>query len=304
MLLGSRIGRVGSHVSALNGIQRLEGDAKGMRSKVAAAIAMFVAVAATTASAGVIITQNVVTTSQTGPKGKQTVMIQGNKRKVVTSDRIYITDLDVGKTSVLIPKTKGYGELAFPPTGVMAVLYMKEGTSVEFKKTNSTHKVAGYDCQDYAGTMSLAHQKVDSTECVASAAPGAQEYVAFRKAVAAKLKGTPIEPKGEVPDGIPVSSTVTASFVPFPIPKNFPPELTAKVNESNAKIKPEVTKTTVTKIEAKEIPAGEFEVPAEYKPSGPKIPFKQGVPGGPNPPIPAPEQPIPPGAMPPSPAAH
>ena len=279
-----------------------------MRSKVAAAIALSVAMAATTASAGVIITQNVVT-SQPGPKGEQTikgeqtVMIQGNKRKVVTSDRIFITDLDAGKTFVLIPKSKGLGEIPFPPTGVLLLLSMKQGTFVEYKKVNGTHKVAGYDCQDYAGTISIAHQKIDSTECVASAAPGAQEYVAFSNTPAAKLKGTRLELKGEVPDGIPVSSTVTASFIPYPIPKNFPPNLTAQVKESNAKMKPDVTKTTVTKIEAKEIPADEFVVPAEYRKSGPKIPFKQGVPGGPNPPIPAPEQPVPPGAMPPSPAA-
>jgi hypothetical protein len=278
-----------------------------MRSKVAAAIALSVAMAATTASAGVIITENVVT-SQPGPKGEQTVMIQGNKRKVVTSDRTFITDLDAGKTFVLIPKSKGLGEIPFPPTGVLLLLSTKQGTFVEYKKVSGTHKVAGYDCQDYAGTMSMAHQKVDSTECVASAAPGAQEYVAFSKAQAAKLKGTRLEPKGEVPDGVPVSSTVAVSFIPYPIPKNFPPDLTAKVKESNAKMKPDVTKTTVTKIEAKEIPADEFVVPAEYKKSAPPLPFKSGVPGGPNPPIPAPEQPIPPGSLPPSPlpppAAH
>ena len=73
-----------------------------------------------------------------------------------------------------------------------------------------------------------------------------------------------------------------------------PPDLTAKVNQENAKIKPEVRRTTVTKIQEKDIAADEFAVPAEYKRPQAAHEMKSGVPGGPNPPIPAPEQPIPP----------
>jgi hypothetical protein len=275
-----------------------------MRSKVAAAIALSVAMAATTASAGVVISEDVVFSNAAGTHTtKQTVMIQGNKQKVLGGDRIFITDLDAPKISVLNPARKGYGELRIPPSGVVLAIMAKDGISVELKKQAGTHKVAGYDCQDYAGTQNLGRYHLEVTECVASAAPGAKEFVAYTKGMAARLKGTPIEPKGEVPDGIPVSSTVSVALIPYPIPKNFPPNLAAQVKEANAKAKPEVKRTTVTKIEAKEIAADEFLVPAEYLKPKPKTEFKQGVPGGPNPPIPAPEQPIPPGVMPKSPPA-
>jgi hypothetical protein len=277
-----------------------------MRSKVAAAIALSVAMAATTASAGVVISEDVVVSNQAGTHTtKQTVLIQGNRQKVLGGDRIFITDLDAPKISVLNPAHKTYGDLPIPPSGVVQAIMAKDGISVELKKQAGTHKVAGYDCQDYAGTQRLGHYNLEVTECIASAAPGAKEFVEYTKAMAARLKGAAIEPKGEVPDGIPVSSTVTTTVIPYPIPKNFPPNLTAQVKAEQAKAKPEVKRTTVTKIEVKEIAADEFLVPADYPKPKPKTEFKQGVPGGPNPPIPAPEQPIPPGVMPPSPpAAH
>jgi hypothetical protein len=276
-----------------------------MRFKVAAAIAMFVAVAATTASPGVVITEKVDSNTPTPHKGEQTMMIQGNRRKVITKDRIIITDLDGSMLWALDPAKKAGANIDLPPKGVLLTIMSKEGMSVELKKAAGTHKVAGYDCQDYEGTQRLGRYDLKVTECVASAAPGAKEYVAFTKAMNAKFKGTPIENKGEVPDGLPVSSTVSASLIPFPIPKNFPPDLTAKVKESNAKVKPEFTQTTITKVEVKNIPEGEFVVPAEYLKPKTKPVFKSGVPGGPNPPIPAPEQPVPPTAKPsPLPSAH
>lgn len=276
-----------------------------MRSKVAAAIALSVAMAATTASAGVVISEDVVVSNQAGTHTtRQTVMIQGNKQRVTGGDRIFITDLDFPKISVLNPERKSYGDLLFPLTGVVQAIMAKDGISVELKKAAGTHKVAGYDCQDYAGTQRLGHYNIELTECVAGAAPGAKEFVAYTKAMAAKLKGMAIEPKGEVPDGIPVSSTATVTLIQYPIPKSFPPDLAAKVKAAQAKSKPEVKRTTVTKIQVKDIPADEFVVPAEYVKPVVKPEFKQGVPGGPNPPIPAPEQPVPTVTPTPSPAAH
>ncbi|MGH7924475.1 MAG: hypothetical protein ACREQH_07790 [Candidatus Binatus sp.] len=272
-----------------------------MRFTVAAAIALSAAVAATTASAGVVISENVVTSNRAGTqKGEETVMVQGTRQKVNTGDRTFITDLDTGRLYLLMPAEKGYAELPFPPTGVVLGMMAREGVSVELKKAGGTHKVAGYDCQDYAGSQRLGHYNVEVAECVAGAAAGVPEFVAFSKARAAKLKDSPLEFKGEIPDGIPVSSTVTATLIPFPIPRNFPPDMAAKVKEADAKIKPEVKRTTVTKIEVKHIAAKEFEVPAEYRKPVIKPTMKSGVPGGPNPPVP-----VPPGELPPSkPATH
>lgn len=274
----------------------------GTRSKVAAATAFAVAIAATTASAGVVISENVVRSDQTGThKSEQTVILQGNKKRVVTKDRVIITNLDDGEMYVLAPEKKAAAYIVLPPTGVMLTMMSKEGTSVELKKVDGTHKVGGYDCQDYAGSQRLGHYNVEVAECVASAAAGAQEYAAFTKALAAKLKGTPLAPKGEIPDGIPVSSAVTTTLIPFPIPRDFPPDLRAKLEAQNAKMKPQITRTTVSKIEVKDIPADQFIMPAEYKKPEAKPTIKFGLPGSANTPIPAPEQPIPKGALPPVP---
>lgn len=248
-----------------------------MRSKVAAAIALSVAMAATTASAGVVISQDVVTSDQAGTKkSAQTVIVQGNKRKVITKDRIFITDLDIGRMFVLVPAKKLAGDVSFPPTGFMLTYLGQQGVSLEYKKATGTGKAAGYDCQDYAASQRIGRMQLDGTECVASAAPGAPEYVAFTKAMNAKLKGTPIQPKGDVPDGIPVSSTVTVSLIPYPVPKKFPPDLAAKYKADLAKQKPQVTRTTITKIQVKDVAADEFAIPAQYlKPS----PTPSGTPG-------------------------
>jgi hypothetical protein len=273
-----------------------------MRSTVAAATAFAVAMAATTATAGVVISENVVRSDQTGThKSEQTVIYQGNKKRVVTKDRVIITNLDDGEMYVLAPEKKAAAYIVLPPTGVVLAMLSKEGMSVELKKAAGTHKVAGYECQEYAGTQRVGHYNIEVAECVASAAPGAQEYMGFTKALAAKLKGTPLEPKGEIPDGLPVSSTVTSTLIPFPIPRDFPPDLAAKVKESNAKMKPEITRTTVTKIEVKEIAADQFILPAEYKKPEAKPTIEFGLPGSASTPIPAPEQPIPKGALPPVP---
>jgi hypothetical protein len=191
-------------------------------------------------------------------------MLQGNKRKVITKDRIFIIDLDLGRMFVLVPATKKGGDVPFPPTSYLLTYLAQQGVSLEFKKGPGTGKVAGYECQDYAGSQRIGRMQIEGTECVASAAPGAQGYVAFIKAMNAKLKGTPLQPKGEVPDGIPVSSTVTTSLIPYPVPKNFPPDLTAKYKADLAKQKPQVTRIAVTKIEVKDVAASEFVIPAEY----------------------------------------
>jgi hypothetical protein len=236
-----------------------------MRSKVAAAIGLLVAMAATTASAGVVVSEDVVVSNQTGThKSEQTVMVQGNKRKVITKDRIFITDLDLGRMFMLVPAKKQAGDVPFPPAGFMMTYLAQQGVSLEYKKAKGTRKAAGYDCQDYAGSQRLGRMQVEGSECVASAAAGAQEYVAFTKAMNAKLKGTPLQPMGDIADGIPVTSTVTISYIPYPVPKNFPPDLTAKYKADLAKQKPQVTRTTVTKIEVKDIPAAEFAIPAQY----------------------------------------
>jgi hypothetical protein len=246
-----------------------------MRFTVAAAAALtLIAMAATTAPAGVVITQDVAVTNPAGEKKtQQTVMIQGNKQKVITPERVYITDLDAGKLYILLLAKKIYAQLEVPPTGSPAAILGADGLFLQYEKGSGTGKEGGYDCQNYASAQTLGRLKVQATECVASAAPGAQEFVAFKKALAEQLKKSPLESKGETPDGIPMSSTLTVSSIPFAIPDGFPPEQAAKIKETDAKRKPTIKKTKVTKIEVKDLPAATFVVPSDFaKPNALPIP--------------------------------
>jgi hypothetical protein len=260
----------------------------GIRYTVAATAAIVLALAATTASAGIIISEEVVVTDQAGHqhKSEQSVMLQGNKQKVVTADRVIITDLDAGKMVVLIPASRKFAEVPFPPAGVIVSLLARQGSFIDYAKSAGTGKAAGYDCQNYAGTWTAGHLKIDGKECVANAAAGAKEYVAYRKTLADKLKGTRLALKGEIPDGVPVSTTVSTGIIPPPIPRGFSPAQIAEINKSNAKAKPEIRNTKVTKIEVKDLPAGGFAVPADYsnlKPNpsagAPGVPAKSGTGG-------------------------
>jgi hypothetical protein len=230
--------------------------------------------AATTAPAGVVISQDVAVTNQTGEKkSQQTVMVQGNKQKVITPERVFITDLDTGKLYVLAVAKKTYAQLEIPPKGTPGTALASDGLFLQYEKGSGTGKQGKYDCQDYAGAQSVGRLKLEATECVASAAPGAQEFVAFRKALAEQLKKSPLESKGETPDGIPMSSTLTVSSIPFAIPDGFPPEQAAKIKETDAKRKPSIKKTKVTKIEVKDLPAATFVVPSDFaKPNALPIP--------------------------------
>ena len=234
-----------------------------MKSTVAAATAIVLAIAATTASAGVVISQEVV--DQTGAhKTNETVMVQGHKQKVISGDQETITDLDAGTMYITNTKTKEFVQPKFPPAGLFAVKMIWQGSTTELKKTGGTHKVAGYACQDYTGSSVLGRHRLNLTKCVASDAPGAKEFVEYEKALADKVKGTPLAPKGQIPDGIPVSSSMTWTQLPFVPPRGFPPEQAAKLNEGLAKYKPITSNVTVSKIEVKDLPAGTFVVPADY----------------------------------------
>jgi len=245
-----------------------------MRSTVAAGAGLLLAIAATTASAGVVISQDVVDTDLAGKQHKSevTVMLQGNKQKIVLPARAIITDLDAGKVIVLIPGSKGSASFPLPPPPRIAMLLSRFGMFVGYQKASGGGKVAGYECQNYTGSDNEGRLKIDATACVASAAAGAAEYTAFGKGLAAKLKGSHVEIKGDVPDGVPVSSTLTIGSIPPPIPKGFPPEQAAKVKESEAKLKPVLRSAKVTKIEVKDLPADTFMVPADYNASAPGKP--------------------------------
>lgn len=234
-----------------------------MKAGFTAATALALAIAATTVSAGVVISQERV--NQTGAqKTDQTVMVQGHKQKVIDGNQEFVTDLDAGTMVIIKPETKQFFEIKFPASGMMAMKMLWDGSTIELKKTDTTHKVAGYACQDYTGSGILPRHKISLTQCVASDAPGAKEFVEFEKLLQSKLKGTAVARKGEIPDGIPVSSAITTAQLPFTPGPKFPPAAAAQFNAEIAKHKPITITTTVSKIEVKELAADTFVVPAGY----------------------------------------
>jgi hypothetical protein len=236
-----------------------------MKFTVAAAAALALALAATTASAGVVISQDLVKGSNgASTTSEQTVMVQGHKQKIVSPDRVVITDLDAGKVYVLIPKNKQYLELRFPPPGVFGADIALYRAAIPWKKTTNTHNVAGHACQEYAGVAAAGPMVLKATECDSTDAPGAKEFTEFDKAMVEKLKGTPRAAKGEVPEGIPLSETSSKLPFPFRPAPGISPEVTAKIQARMAQNKPITRDTTVSKIEVKDLPADTFAVPAGY----------------------------------------
>jgi hypothetical protein len=234
-----------------------------MKSGFTAATALALAIAASTASAGVVISQERV--NQTGAqKTDQTVMVQGHKQKFIDGDREIVTDLDAGTVYIINPKRKEYFQSKFPPVGMLAMRMIFGGSTIELKKTGGTDKVAGYACQDYTGGAILALHSISVTQCVASDAPGAKEFAEFQKLLQSKLKGSPVARKGEIPDGIPLLSAVTTASVPFKAPPGFPPAAAEQMNAKIAGHKPTVINTTVSTIEVKDLPADTFAMPAGY----------------------------------------
>ena len=223
------------------------------------------ALAAGAAMAGVVITETESVVSGQPPKSRdRTVMIEGNKEKMIMDNRQIITDLDKGTMYIIEPAQKSYMEMPFPPRGMMGMAV--GGPSIHamnFTKTGKSRTVAGYKCDEYTGAGKFALGDYTIVSCVASKAPGASDFSKFQKTMMAKLKDTQMAITSNVPDGVPMSQDVTTQMKAFNIP-NLPPEAAAKMKEQLANRPPTVTKSEVSKVESKKLAASEFEVPAGY----------------------------------------
>jgi hypothetical protein len=101
-------------------------------------------------------------------------------------------------------------------------------------------------------------------ECFSSTAPGAEEFAAFEKNMAAKLKssGTPTG-NGEIPGGVPLALDSSMKMGKVNIP-GMAPEQAAKINEMMAKRPPVTTNTVVEKIETKKLADADFAIPSGF----------------------------------------
>ena len=234
-----------------------------MRKLTAVVAGMTLAMTALPAAAGVVITQKQHVSSGTNSRDQeQTISVQGNKQKMVTERHTIITDLDKGKMYVLDPKTKTYFQIDFPPQGQMAtVMASSTAAAMNFKRAGTTREIAGYKCSDYNGGGHMMAGDYTVKECFSTAAPGAEEFAAFEKNMADKLKSSGTATgSGTVPGGVPLALDSSMKMGNVSIP-GMAPDQAAKINEMMAKRPPVVTNTVVEKIESKKIADNEFAIP-------------------------------------------
>ena len=234
--------------------------------KIAAAFAALAIFAGSTAAhAGVVVTEQEVTDQGAGQPvtRNRTVMIQGNKQKMVTDRAQVVTDLDRGTMYLMNPEKKQYVEMPFPPKGPMAQMMSQRMSTLNFKKTGGSKTVSGYACQEYTGAGSMMGNQYSVTGCFSTKAPGAGDFEAFQKTMAAKVKGTAMAMQGEVPDGVPMQLDSTTKIMNFSMP-GMSPDQAAKMKQMLANRPAVVSKTTVTKIASKDLPADTFAIPAGF----------------------------------------
>ncbi len=234
-----------------------------MKKLVSAAVAATIcAVLSSGAFAGVVITETESTVSGAPPKSNErTLMIQGNKEKMITPQYQVITDLDKGVMSMVNPADKSYTEMPFP--GPMAHAMGAGVRPAEFKKTGKSRTVAGHKCNDYEGQGKFMMGDFDVISCISTSAPGAKEFTGFEKTMQDKLKGTQMAMPSNIPDGVPLAQETTTKVGNINIP-NMPPDAAAKLKEQYANRPPVVTKTEVTKIVEQKLPDDTFTVPSGY----------------------------------------
>jgi hypothetical protein len=216
--------------------------------------------------AGVVMTQEIVTSSgSSSSTDNRTVMIDGNKQKIVMRGQVVVLDLDGGKMIVLNPAAKTYSEMPFPPTGQMATMMQNVGgVNLDFKKTGSAQTMSGYQCQQYDSSAKSAMGEFSASGCFSAQAPGAAQYAAFTSHLAQKFVDAGLaKTSGNQPDGIPITLETTTKLTNFSIP-GMPPEQAEKLKAMMANRPPTVSKTTTTNIKTAALPSDAFSIPAGY----------------------------------------
>lgn len=258
-----------------------------MKKTIGAITALLMLVGAGAAFAGVVVDEQ-----QTVDRGdgkpvvhSRVVMIQGNKQKSIMEGgaQTIVTDLDNGTMTMINAQHKAYVQVPFPPNGPMAAMMRGQGaSSMHFKKTGGHQTIAGYRCDDYVGTGTMGSSQVTVKGCFSTSAPGAADFTAFQKAMAAKTKGTPMEMMGKVPDGVPLKIDSTSKITHVATP-GMSPEQADKINKMLAKRPPTVTHMTVSKVKTEQLAADAFAPPPGYAKQELRMPGMAGSAGGPGP---------------------
>jgi len=252
--------------------------------KVAAALATVLAIGAfaVAASAGVVVEEQETINRGDAPTTRnRTIMIEGNKQKIITDQDQMVTDLDKNVMLLINPARKTYAQMPFPPHYPNGM--SKTMKSVEFKKMDSSRVVDGYKCQDYSGTSHIMGTESKIVECFAKGAPGAKDFAAFQRVMNAKLTAAGEAGMArEIPTGVPMASETTTNMAGLTIP-GMPPDQAKKFAQMMANRPPIVTKSVVMKISSKSIADSEFVPPPGYTQQA--VPSRMGQPasGSPSP---------------------
>jgi len=216
------------------------------------------------AHAGVVIDEQVTTTQGSSPAVTHTreLLVQGHKEKMVSDRNVFVIDLDKGTMMLIDPNQKAYAEMPFPPHGMSS--NPAQQLDLNFQKTGKSSKVLDYGCEEYSGAGKTAMAAVSTSGCFSTSAPGATEFTEFTKAMGAKLKNAKAM-AGKMPSGIPLTMDSTRSVnAGFSMP-GLTPDQAARLKEMIAKQGPQTTKTVVTKIATRDLPADTFAAPAGYE---------------------------------------
>ncbi len=226
--------------------------------------------------AGVVIDEQ-VTTSQGGAAPvtrTRELLVQGHKEKMVSERNEFVIDLDKGTMMLVDPNQKAYAEMPFPPHGMSN--NPSQQLDLNFQKTGKSSKVLDYSCDEYSGAGKTMMAAVSTSGCFSTSAPGAAEFTDFTQAMGVKLKNARAM-GGKMPSGIPLTMDSTRTMnAGFSVP-GMAPDQAARFKEMIAKQGPQTTKTVVTKIAARDLPADTFEAPAGYARRGPSGPSSGGA---------------------------
>jgi hypothetical protein len=216
------------------------------------------------ARAGVVIDEQVTTTQGSAPAvtHNRQLMVQGHKEKMVSDRNMFVIDLDKGTMMLIDPNQKAYAEMPFPPHGMSS--NPAQQLDLNFQKTGKASKVLNYGCEEYSGAGKTAMAAVSTSGCFSTSAPGAAEFTEFTQAMGAKLKNANAM-AGKMPNGIPLTMDSTRTVNSgFTMP-GLSPDQAARLKEMIAKQGPQTTKTVVTKVATRDLPAETFTVPAGYE---------------------------------------
>ncbi len=214
--------------------------------------------AAGTADAGVIIHQDVTMPGADGHSRTvdQTVLIQGNRSKSSSPEGATITDLDRRSLIVIDSDAKTATEMPLDSFGRM----MSPALVGEFRPTNVTRKVAGYECQEFEHPLEGGSARGVSRTCVSKSAPGAAEASKFYSRSIEAMAGR--DAGAHAPGGLVLSEESIVQPMPAPASAD---ESAKRLAQTGNKVGSQKSTTRVTKIETGAIDPSEFAVPPGYK---------------------------------------